>query len=95
MKRLISGILALSIFAFAGTASVSAAPKMSNAENKVQIVVGATPSPHAEILEAIKPELASRGIDLKIVVFTDYVQPNLALDGGELEMQTTFSISLT
>lgn len=85
MKRLISGILALSIFAFAGTASVSAAPKMSNAENKVQIVVGATPSPHAEILEAIKPELASRGIDLKIVVFTDYVQPNLALDGGELD----------
>lgn len=47
--------------------------------------VGATPVPHAEILEAIKPELSKEGIDLKIVEFTDYVTPNLALNDGELD----------
>ncbi|WP_206039074.1 MetQ/NlpA family ABC transporter substrate-binding protein [Fusobacterium sp. FSA-380-WT-3A] len=47
--------------------------------------VGATPVPHAEILEVVKPELAKEGIELKIVEFTDYVTPNLALNDGELD----------
>ncbi|AZR72011.1 methionine ABC transporter substrate-binding protein [Anoxybacter fermentans] len=47
--------------------------------------VGATPVPHAEILEFIKPILAEKGIKLKIVEFNDYVQPNLALAEGELD----------
>ena len=47
--------------------------------------VGATPVPHAEILEVVKPLLAQEGVDLRIVEFTDYVQPNLALDAGDLD----------
>lgn len=47
--------------------------------------VGATPVPHAEILEVVKPELSKEGIELKIVEFTDYVTPNLALNDGELD----------
>lgn len=47
--------------------------------------VGATPVPHAEVLEFVRPILAEEGIDLQIVTFTDYVQPNLALDAGELD----------
>ncbi|WP_300362410.1 MetQ/NlpA family ABC transporter substrate-binding protein [Fusobacterium sp.] len=47
--------------------------------------VGATPVPHSEILEIIKPELSKEGIELKIVEFTDYVTPNLALDDGDLD----------
>ncbi|MDP0506453.1 MAG: MetQ/NlpA family ABC transporter substrate-binding protein [Fusobacterium sp. JB019] len=47
--------------------------------------VGATPVPHAEILQAIKPDLAKEGIDLKIVEFTDYVTPNLALADKDLD----------
>src|SRR5690625_4105501 len=47
--------------------------------------VGASPIPHAEILEFIQPSLAEDGLDLEIVVFTDYVQPNLALDAGDLD----------
>lgn len=47
--------------------------------------VGASPVPHAEILELIQPVLAEQGIDLQIVVFTDYVLPNLALAEGELD----------
>ncbi|NMB46815.1 MAG: ABC transporter substrate-binding protein [Firmicutes bacterium] len=47
--------------------------------------VGATPRPHAEVLNLIKPDLAEIGIELKIIEFTDYVQPNLALAEGELD----------
>ncbi|NWA06883.1 MetQ/NlpA family ABC transporter substrate-binding protein [Pseudomonas gingeri] len=41
-----------------------------------KLVVAATPIPHAEILELIKPTLKKEGVDLEIKVFTDYVQPN-------------------
>ncbi|AMB86641.1 methionine ABC transporter substrate-binding protein [Pseudomonas agarici] len=41
-----------------------------------KLVVAATPVPHAEILELIKPTLAKEGVDLEIKIFTDYVQPN-------------------
>ncbi len=47
--------------------------------------VGATPVPHAEILEFVKPLLVERGIELEIIVFNDYVQPNLAVAEGELD----------
>lgn len=49
------------------------------------LTVGATPVPHAEILNEIKPLLAQEGIDLKVVEFTDYVKPNLALNDKELD----------
>ena len=47
--------------------------------------VGATPVPHAEILDFVKPLLAERGIVLEIVEFTDYVTPNLALNDGSID----------
>lgn len=47
--------------------------------------VGATAVPHAEILEQVKPILADEGIDLQIVVFNDYVQPNTQLAEGRLD----------
>lgn len=53
--------------------------------NKVTITVGASPVPHGEILEQAKPLLEKEGIDLKIVEFTDYVKPNLALNDKELD----------
>lgn len=49
------------------------------------IKVGASPSPHAEILKAAQPLLAEKGVTLEIKEFTDYVQPNLALDTGDLD----------
>lgn len=49
------------------------------------IKVGASPSPHAEILKAAQPLLAEQGITLEVVEFNDYVQPNLALDTGDLD----------
>jgi D-methionine transport system substrate-binding protein len=50
----------------------------------VVLKVGASPTPHAEILAQIKPLLSKEGIDLQIIEFQDYVQPNLALAEGEL-----------
>lgn len=47
--------------------------------------IGATPVPHAEILEFIKPLLLEEGIQLKITEFTDYVTPNLALTDGDID----------
>lgn len=49
-------------------------PALAAAET---LTVAATAVPHAEILEAVKPALAAEGVELKIKVFTDYVQPNV------------------
>ncbi|OON84910.1 metal ABC transporter substrate-binding protein [Oribacterium sp. C9] len=51
----------------------------------VNVKIGATPSPHAEILEQAKDALAAAGINIEVVVYNDYVQPNLAVDQGELQ----------
>jgi len=53
--------------------------------NDKKIVIGASPTPHAEILQVVKEVLAEKGYELEIKEFTDYVQPNLALDSGELD----------
>lgn len=65
------------------TAAETTAPASGEA---VTIKVGASPSPHAEILEQVKPILAEQGITLEIVQFSDYVQPNTALENGELDV---------
>jgi len=57
----------------------------NTSDDEVKLRVGATPVPHAEILEEIKPLLAEKGIELEIIEFTDYVQPNLQLGDGEIE----------
>jgi D-methionine transport system substrate-binding protein len=49
------------------------------------IVVGASSTPHAEILEQTRSILEAEGYTLKIVEYADYVQPNLALDSGDLD----------
>ena len=48
--------------------------------------VGVTPGPAEEILHAIEPDLARRGVTLKIVRFSDYVQPNMALASHDLDL---------
>lgn len=49
------------------------------------IRVAASPTPHAEILAVAKEVLAKQGIELEIVEYTDYVQPNNVVDDGELD----------
>ena len=59
--------------------------KKESPEKLEELTVGASPAPHAEILEAAREVLASKGYDLKIVEYTDYVLPNNALDSGDLD----------
>lgn len=47
--------------------------------------IGVTPVPHAEILEAIRPTLAAEGVPIDVVVFNDYVQPNVQLSERRLD----------
>lgn len=68
----------------ASQAASGAETTAANTEKKV-IKVGATPAPHAEILEEAKAALEAKGYELQIVEFTDYVQPNNALDAGEID----------
>ena len=49
------------------------------------ITVGATSTPHGEILEAVRGELESLGYDLEVVIFNDYVLPNASLADGDLD----------
>ncbi|MFT0534251.1 MetQ/NlpA family ABC transporter substrate-binding protein [Castellaniella hirudinis] len=50
-----------------------------------KLSVAATPVPHAELLEFVKPDLAKAGVDLDIKVFTDYVQPNLQVADKQID----------
>ncbi len=77
MKKIIAAILALCLC----LSLAACGPK----NDDKTIKVGATPAPHAEILEVIKEALAAEGWTLEIVEFNDYVQPNQALEDGELD----------
>ncbi len=86
MKKLalvLAGLLALTGLA-AGCGS-STGSKSSGGDKKVVLKVGASPVPHAEILNQIKPLLAKEGVDLQVVEFTDYVKPNLSLSDKEID----------
>lgn len=61
------------------------APAEEAVEEKGIITVAASPTPHAEILEAAKPILAEQGWNLEVTVFDDYILPNQVVDSGELD----------
>lgn len=93
MKKIIALIatLAIAMLALAGcggssSSSGSSASTSTAASSGSKVLkVGATAVPHAEILEQVKPLLAKEGIDLQIVEFNDYVQPNIAVNDKELD----------
>ena len=67
-------------------AETEKATEAAKAEGEaVKIKIGATPSPHAEILEAAKDALKEKGVEIEIVTYNDYVQPNLATDQGQID----------
>lgn len=77
--------LTLSLAACSGNNSSSTADNSGSDASSTVIRVGASPSPHAEILEFAKDQLAAKGYELEIVEFTDYVMPNVALYEGDLD----------
>lgn len=67
------------------TAKAGADTTQDTQTTQTVLKVGASPSPHAEILASVKEALAAEGIDLQIEEFTDYVLPNKALEDGDLD----------
>ena len=55
-------------------------------ETKGTITVAASTTPHAEILAQAAPILAAQGWELKVTEFQDYVQPNLVVDAGDIDV---------
>lgn len=77
MKKIVALLLTLAL-------ALSLAACSSSADDKT-IKVGASPAPHAEILEVVKPILEKEGYTLEIVEFDDYIIPNTSLEEGELD----------
>ncbi len=80
MKKFLSVVLIVTLLLFSAVAMIGC-----NKDDEKTITVGASSTPHAEILEYAKPLLEARGYTLKIVVYNDYVLPNKALADGTLD----------
>jgi D-methionine transport system substrate-binding protein len=52
------------------------------------LTVGVTAGPHAQILEQVRKELSKSGVSLKVVEFNDFILPNVALDSGDIDMNS-------
>ena len=94
MKKLVSllltGTLALGLLAGCGSngGGAAATPTPATGGDPAQAVtlkIGASPAPHEEILQVVKEILAGQGITLEIVEFTDYIQPNEAVESGDMD----------
>ena len=96
VSLLLTGVLAFGLLAGCGNSGTAASPAPETAAPETGtpetgslegtvLKVGATPAPHAEILEVVKQLLAEQGITLEITVFNDYIQPNTAVENGDLD----------
>lgn len=80
------GLAAVATLGLAACGGGSSSDASGSSSDVVTLTVGATPSPHAKILTYINDNLAAdAGIKLDIVEYTDYVQPNTALNDGDLD----------
>ena len=98
LSTVLAGALALSLAACGSTASSAASSEAASSETVsseaaaetndlagTTIKVAASPVPHAEILGVAKDILAEQGITLEIIEYTDYVQPNMVTESGEVD----------
>lgn len=83
MKKLLTSLLALTLVAGC-SAKLAETEKEPEVKNET-IIVGASTSPHAIILESTREALKAEGFDLVIKEFDDYIIPNTALENGELD----------
>ncbi|MBU8914549.1 MetQ/NlpA family ABC transporter substrate-binding protein [Neobacillus sp. 114] len=84
MKKVL-GLIFIAFTVFALAACGGAKNDSADKDGNKKLVVGATAVPHAEVLEAAKPILKKKGIDLEIQVFQDYILPNVALKDKEID----------
>ncbi|MBD3689474.1 ABC transporter [Nanchangia anserum] len=82
-----AAVVSVSALALAGCSSDSADSSSQGASgDTVTLKVGASPTPHGKILTYVKDNLAKKeGLNLEIVEFQDYVQPNASLKSGDID----------
>ena len=85
MKKKLALVLAVALLALSLAACGQSAAPAAPAAQSVKLTVGASSTPHAELLELVKPALAKQGIELDVVIYDDYVLPNTALQDGTLD----------
>lgn len=80
-------LVALTLTVVLGLSALTGCGKKGSGSNEKEIVVGATIQPHAEILnsDAFQNKLKDLGYTVKVVEYTDYVQPNEATQDGSLD----------
>ncbi|EUC17293.1 MetQ/NlpA family ABC transporter substrate-binding protein [Paraburkholderia hospita] len=66
-----------------GAASLIGASSLAFADESIK--VGVTGGPHAQLMDVVKSVAAKNGLSIKVIEFSDYVQPNAALAGGDLD----------
>ena len=84
-KKIVAALVGISVLGsvFVGCGSKGTDNKAGSSDKT--IVVGAGVTPHAEILRAVEKNLKEKGYNLKVVEYNDYIIPNTALEGGELD----------
>ena len=81
-----TAVLGASLLISGCGSSTNNASSSGAGSSKAEVLkVAANPVPHAEILNQIKPLLAKEGVDLQVIEFTDYIQPNMALSSKEVD----------
>ncbi|MEU7988927.1 MetQ/NlpA family ABC transporter substrate-binding protein [Streptosporangium canum] len=82
----VAGLILAGSLAACGGASTDTAEPAAAPKADAPLKVGVNPVPHGEVLKYVKDNLAAKaGLNLEIVEFTDYVQPNTQLDEGNLD----------
>lgn len=79
-----------SLLAAASAAALAAATfcAPAHAADQGVIKVGVNPGSHAEIMEVVKSNAEKLGLKVKIIEFSDYIAPNVALDSGEIDINS-------
>ena len=87
MKKFFTSVAvcAAAAIALTGCGDDKAKEPAKTASADTTITVGATPVPHADILNFIAPEMKKQGVTLKVLEFSDYVKPNMALADKEID----------
>ena len=83
MKKFFICLFLVCVLILAFNRTVEAGGGRDRAANVLSI--GASPVPHSELLNLVKDDLVAQGITLRVVEFTDYVQPNVAVISGDLD----------
>ncbi len=82
LSVLLTGILSIGLI---GCGKADASEESKGTGEDKTITIGVTPVPHAEIVNAIKPDLEAKGYTVEVIEYTDYVTPNTALEDGDID----------